>query len=79
MPGMIQHQMLTTALLCVCLEGKTVVTNGCDDCYFAFVSNKKVVGIATKSRKEHPVAQTRELACMQVVMPQVLGRGEFNS
>ena len=36
-----------------------------------------MIGIVTKSRKEHLVAQTRELACTQELLPQVIGRGKF--
>lgn len=43
-----------------------------------FVSKKKVVGIHTKSRKEHAIAQTRELACTKEVLPDVIGKGEVN-
>ena len=38
-------------------------------------SNKKVIGISTLSRKEHAVAQTRELACTREVVPRVIARG----
>ena len=40
-------------------------------------STKKVVGITTISRVEHATAQTRELACIKDVLPQVLQRGMF--
>ena len=33
------------------------------------------VGIATLSRQDHRVAQTRELACTKMVLPQVIARG----
>ena len=36
-----------------------------------------MIGIVTKSRKEHLVVQTRELACTQELLPQVIGRGKF--
>ena len=39
-------------------------------------STKQVVGISTVSRKQHPIAQTRELACTREVLPQVIDRGE---
>ena len=35
-------------------------------------SNKKVIGVNTKSLREHAVSQTRELACTQEVLPQVM-------
>ena len=43
------------------------------------VSSHKVVGISTctVSRKEHPIAQTRELECTQRVIPQVQKRGTY--
>ena len=44
-------------------------------CVCVTFSNKKVIGISTLSRKEHAVAQTRELACTQEVVPQVIARG----
>ena len=31
-----------------------------------------IIGIATVSRAEHPIAQTRELECTKVVVPQVV-------
>ena len=34
-----------------------------------------MIGITTLSRKEHTVAQTRELACTKDVLPQVIDRG----
>ena len=39
------------------------------------ISNKKVIGITTLSRKQHSVAQTRELSCTKEVLPQVIARG----
>ena len=44
-------------------------------CVCVTFSNKKVIGISTLSRKEHAVAQTRELACTREVVPQVIARG----
>jgi hypothetical protein len=38
-------------------------------------STHKIVGIATVSRTEHRVAQTRELECTRRVLPQVIQRG----
>lgn len=40
-------------------------------------STHKIVGISTLSRSDHSTAQTRELACTKVVIPQVCDRGEF--
>ncbi len=36
-------------------------------------STKKISGVSTLSRAAHPVAQTRELACTKVVVPEVIG------
>lgn len=38
-------------------------------------STHKIIGISTISRVDHATAQTRELACTKVVLPQVIGRG----
>ncbi|XP_064383612.1 uncharacterized protein LOC135332186 isoform X1 [Halichondria panicea] len=38
-------------------------------------STHKILGISTISRTEHSVAQTRELQCTKVVLPQVIARG----
>ena len=35
----------------------------------------KIVGLSTIARTEHSVAQTRELECTKVVVPQVMDRG----
>ena len=40
-------------------------------------STMKIVGISTISRGEHHVAQTRELECTKVVVPQVIARGRL--
>ena len=37
-------------------------------------STHKIIGISTISRAEHSVAQTKELACTKVVIPQVQAR-----
>ena len=39
------------------------------------LSTHKIIGISTISRVDHSTAQTRELACTKVVLPQVIGRG----
>ncbi len=41
----------------------------------SFYSTKKILGVSTLSRGCHSVAQTRELACTKVVVPEVIGRG----
>ncbi|KAL5502884.1 hypothetical protein EMCRGX_G009733 [Ephydatia muelleri] len=38
-------------------------------------STRRIVGITTLSRPEHRVAQTREVACTEIVLPQVIARG----
>ena len=39
-------------------------------------STVKVVGVCTVSREEHTIAQTRELECTKIVLPEVISRGE---
>ena len=43
--------------------------------YVFFYSTKKILGLSTISRSGHVVAQTRELACTKVVVPEVISRG----
>ncbi|KAL5484441.1 hypothetical protein EMCRGX_G020946, partial [Ephydatia muelleri] len=38
-------------------------------------STHRIVGISTLSRQQHRVAQTREVACTKIVLPQVIARG----
>ena len=38
-------------------------------------STSKVVGICTVSREQHTIAQTRELECTKIVLPEVISRG----
>ena len=42
-----------------------------------FFSGGNTVGISTIARTEHNVAQTREVACTKVVIPQVIARGRL--
>ena len=42
-------------------------------CYYD--STKRILGCATVSRKEHAIAQTRELEATKAVLPQVLEQG----
>ena len=44
--------------------------------YIIHFRNHKVVGISTVSKVEHSTAQTRELECTKIVLPQVLERGQ---
>ena len=60
----------------VCLSGRLVAISYSVLVTITYIiSNKKVIGLNTKSRKEHLVAQTRELACTKEVLPQVIQRG----
>ncbi|XP_064382205.1 uncharacterized protein LOC135331087 [Halichondria panicea] len=38
-------------------------------------STKRIVGCSTVSRKEHICAQTREVACTKIVLPEVIDKG----
>ena len=67
-----------TPLCLACLEGihtyfnsKCAISNCCNHS-----STKKIVGISTISRKEHSVAQTREIACTREVLADVISRGK---
>ena len=39
-------------------------------------STQKILGISTMSRTDHSIAQTRELVCTKIVVPQVVARGK---
>ena len=44
--------------------------------YLVYVPhNMKVIGVVTKSRKKHLIAQTHELACTKELFPQVIASG----
>ena len=43
--------------------------------YNYYDSTKRILGCATVSRKEHAIAQTRELEATKAVLPQVLEQG----
>ena len=74
MHGMILVLMHTTQQYRVWLAGTCM--HVCTLClYFLQSSTRRIVGITTLSRPEHRVAQTREVACTKVVLPQVLARG----
>ena len=66
MHGMILVLMHTTQQYPVWLAGVHI---------FLQSSTRRMVGIATLSRPEHRVAQTREVACTKIVLPQVIARG----
>ena len=42
---------------------------------FYVCSTHKILGISTVARSDHAIAQTRELQCTKVVIPQVIARG----
>ena len=77
MHGMIPRPMHTTVQCHACLEGMHVVLGFLSsvDRIFMQHSTHKIVGISTISRATHATAQTRELACTKVVLPQVIDRG----
>ena len=43
--------------------------------YLASCSTSRIVGICTVSREKHTIAQTRELECTKIVLPQVIALG----
>ena len=49
---------------------------GMFECNSFVFSTKKIIGIATVSRAAHTIAQTRELACTKIVIPEVMARGK---
>ena len=79
MPGMTRLLMPTTPLCLAFLEGDNVFIDNGNECMYTYYthmySTMKIVGISTISRGEHHVAQTRELECTKVVVPQVIARG----
>ena len=40
-----------------------------------YSSTSKIVGICTVSREQHTIAQTRELECTKIVIPEVISPG----
>jgi hypothetical protein len=77
MQGMIPLPMLITPQSLVWLEGLycSLVPICVKLMYTLRCSTRRIVGIATVSRPEHRIAQTRELACTKIVLPQVIARG----
>ena len=77
MHGMILVLMHTTQQYPVWLEGTCM--HVCTLCSYMLAilqcSTRRIVGIATLSRPESRVAQTREVACTKIVLPQVIARG----
>ena len=77
MHGMIPQPIHTTIQCYACLEGMLVEVLGflsSVDKLFMCHSTHKIVGISTISRAAHATAQTRELACTKVVLPQVIDK-----
>jgi hypothetical protein len=62
MPDMTQLLMPTTPLTILIVSS------------IPYICTMKTVGISTISRHDHHVAQTRELECTKVVVPQVIAR-----
>ena len=78
MHSMIPQPMHTTVQCHAYLEGMLVEVLGflpSIDKIFVSQYTHKIVGISTISRAAHATAQTRELACTKVVLPQVIDRG----
>eukprot|EP00731_Ephydatia_muelleri_P030530 Em0022g44a len=50
------------------------ITSG-EQTVMSIFSTHRIVGIATLSRQDHRVAQTREVVCTKMVLPQVIARG----
>ena len=44
---------------------------------YIIYSTRKILSISTVSRSMHSVAQTRELVCTKIVLPQVIDRGMY--
>ena len=45
--------------------------------YINHFSTHKILGCIILSRKEHACAQTRELACTKLVVPDIVARGKL--
>jgi hypothetical protein len=62
-----------------CLSGRYMHAHNACMSYVASlwktISNHKIVGLVTLSRKNHAVAQTREVECTRIVLSQVMNRG----
>ena len=71
----------TTPLLCASQAGyyvnDIIEVENCKSCFVSHTvcSTKKVIGVVTKSRKEHLIAQTHEFACTKELLPQVIATG----
>ncbi len=61
-----------------CLSGRFVLPCFWHIDYVISFSTKKIVAISTVSRSDHGCAQTRELACTKIVIPQAIARGKLN-
>ena len=47
----------------------------CTHIILSIFSTHRIVGISTVPRPDHRAAQTREIACTKLVLPQVIHRG----
>ena len=76
MLAMILLQMHTTVRFHVYLGGNVFYVPAVTEIYYhMFVySTHKILGCVTLSRKDHICAQTRELACTKLVLPQVMAK-----
>ncbi len=71
-PTWLHSQLMhTTQLGLACLEGNALLSYSYYFEWTRFLSTKKVLGITTLSRADHSTAQTRELACTKLVLPQM--------
>ena len=76
MLAMTQQQMRTIQQCLVCQEGIHPIIFASSSVNF-FFSTHRIIAISTISRADHGIAQTRELACTKVVVPQAVARGIF--
>ena len=68
MPGMILHLTHTILLLLVFLKG---ISNA----YCIALTCDNIFSTCTVSREQHTIAQTRELECTKIVIPEVISGG----
>ena len=73
MHDMTQQLTLTTQLYLVFQEGN--IKHCCYSFMICWHSTHRIIGCVTLSRKEHAVAQTRELEATKTVVPQVIEKG----
>ena len=75
MPGMTQQQM-PTIQLCRAFQEGNVGLRLYDSLVLFSLQYSEDSGISTVSRTDHSIAQTRELVCTKIVVPQVVARGK---